>query len=59
MLDQDPAQSPAVAANSHYQYVRDIGKGAFGSVILAVDTTSGNYVAVKKINRAQVQVSPL
>eukprot|EP00878_Enallax_costatus_P041560 GHUV01048370.1.p1 GENE.GHUV01048370.1~~GHUV01048370.1.p1 ORF type:complete len:172 (+),score=39.24 GHUV01048370.1:477-992(+) len=44
-----------MTASSNYQYVRELGRGAFGSVILARDVSSDSLVAVKKINRSQVQ----
>jgi serine/threonine protein kinase len=40
-------------ANLHF--VRELGRGAFGSVVLAVDADSKQLVAVKKLPRASVQ----
>ncbi len=41
--------------NPSFTYVRELGRGAFGSVVLALDASTQQPVAVKKIPRAQVQ----
>lgn len=39
---------------NNFQYVRQLGRGAFGCVVLAMDA-NGQLVAVKKISRSSVQ----
>eukprot|EP00775_Hariotina_reticulata_P009797 gene9797-9955_t len=41
--------------SAQYQYIRELGSGTFGCVVLAKDVTTGQNVAVKKIPRSQVQ----
>jgi serine/threonine protein kinase len=40
---------------ANLQFVQELGRGAFGSVVLAIDTDSNQLVAVKKLSRASVQ----
>jgi serine/threonine protein kinase len=40
---------------ANLQFVQELGKGAFGSVVLAIDADSNQLVAVKKLPRASVQ----
>uniref|UniRef100_A0A383V5F3 Protein kinase domain-containing protein n=1 Tax=Tetradesmus obliquus TaxID=3088 RepID=A0A383V5F3_TETOB len=40
---------------ANLQYVQELGKGSFGSVVLAIDADSNQLVAVKKLPRASVQ----
>jgi serine/threonine protein kinase len=40
-----------------YQFQRELGRGAFGSVCLAVNTATGEQVAIKKLERAHLSVS--
>jgi len=41
--------------SAQYQYIRELGSGTFGCVVLAKDVSTGQNVAVKKIPRSQVQ----
>lgn len=40
---------------TNLQYVQELGRGAFGSVVLAIDADSKQLMAVKKLPRASVQ----
>lgn len=40
-----------------YQFVKLIGKGAFGKVTLAIHKLTGRYVAIKAINKEYMQDS--
>ena len=42
--------SSASKASAHFELVRCVGEGAFGSVHAAVDTRTGKEVAIKVIN---------
>jgi serine/threonine protein kinase len=40
-----------------YKLIRNIGQGSFSEVKMAVDTRTGEHVAVKVVNRAMIQAS--
>jgi serine/threonine protein kinase len=40
---------------ANLRFVQELGRGAFGSVVLALDADSNQLVAVKKLPRASVQ----
>jgi serine/threonine protein kinase len=42
-------------AFANLRFVQELGRGAFGSVVLALDDDSNQLVAVKKLPRASVQ----
>ncbi len=46
------ARSPRAQLPSHYQPLKPIGKGAYGVVCSAVDSRTGERVAVKRISGA-------
>jgi calcium-dependent protein kinase len=39
----------------YYKFVKMIGKGAFGKVILGIHKLTGKYVAIKTIEKAYMQ----
>lgn len=39
----------------HYKFVEEIGKGAFGKVYLAIHKLTGKFVAIKVIERGQLE----
>ncbi|KAG0232333.1 kinase-like domain-containing protein [Mortierella sp. GBAus27b] len=40
-----------------YKLIRNIGQGSFSEVKMAVDTRTGEHVAIKVVNRAMIQAS--
>jgi serine/threonine protein kinase len=46
-------------ASARYAYVKDLGEGSFGKVVLATDRETGEQVAIKKLVSAARQVPPL
>jgi len=44
-------KEPPVTTLEHYHFVRLIGKGAFGKVILGIHILTGKYVAIKTIDK--------
>ncbi|KAI8474640.1 MAG: ser/thr kinase [Monoraphidium minutum] len=46
-------------ASSRYQYVRDLGEGSFGKVVLATDRGTGEQVAIKKLMRQHLDTRML
>lgn len=38
-----------------FEFIKELGRGSFGSVVLAKNTRSGEQVAIKKMERAHLQ----
>jgi serine/threonine protein kinase len=43
--------------NGKFEYIKELGRGSFGAVVLARNTRTGENVAIKKMERAHLQVS--
>jgi serine/threonine protein kinase len=39
-----------------FVFLKELGRGSFGAVVLARNTKSGEQVAIKKMERAHLQV---
>ncbi|PON33805.1 Tyrosine-protein kinase [Parasponia andersonii] len=60
VIDFSPAKQMGFANNvGRYQIGRTIGEGTFAKVKLAVDSTNGQHVAVKVIDKCMVMESDL
>ncbi|KAI8471513.1 MAG: kinase-like domain-containing protein [Monoraphidium minutum] len=44
----------SIGEGGQYEFVQDIGKGSFGSVVLAKHMATGELVAIKRLERAMV-----
>jgi hypothetical protein len=42
--------------NGKFEYIKELGRGSFGAVVLARNTRTGENVAIKKMERAHLQV---
>lgn len=49
------AETPMDSAGK-YVFIKELGRGAFGAVVLARNTKTGEQVAIKKMERAHLQV---
>ena len=50
MLSKDKSKKKSTAKLENYTVLQNIGEGAYGSVNLAYDKTSGKKVAIKSVN---------
>lgn len=42
-----------------FVFIKELGRGSFGAVVLARNTKTGEQVAIKKMERAHLQVCAL
>jgi serine/threonine protein kinase len=49
------AETPMDSAGK-YVFIKELGRGAFGAVVLARNTKTNEQVAIKKMERAHLQV---